>query len=113
MLAMLRSGSMQQMTMLAELIRVAEKSRSCWELIRRLMAGRELVVQPGAHLVEGGGQGIELVRCLRGRGRPSSVSSTASRSRLEFLGVADDAVDMTDHQVIDDDQDAEQRRPGS
>ena len=82
------------------------------ELIRRLMAGRELVVQAGTHLVEGGGQRIELVRMLAGQGAPLQRQFHRQPIQAQFLGVADDAVDMTDHQVIDDDQDAERDDQG-
>ncbi|MNK77495.1 hypothetical protein D3C87_970940 [compost metagenome] len=82
------------------------------ELIRRLMAGVELVVQSGAHLVEGGGQCIELVRVFAGQGTPLQGQLHRQPIQTQFLGVADDAVDMTDHQVIDDDQDAERDDQG-
>ena len=82
------------------------------ELIGGLMAGRELVVQPGAHLVEGGGQGIEFVRGLAGQGATFQGQLHREAIQAQFLGIADDAVDMTDHQIVDDDQDAERDDQG-
>ncbi len=77
------------------------------QLFRRLMACRKLVVQPCSHLVEGGDQGIQLVGFLAGQGAPLQRQLYGQSIQIEFLGIVGDAVEVTDHQIVNDDQDAE------
>ena len=76
------------------------------QLFDRLMAGNQLVTQSGTHLVEGGDQGIQLIGFLAWLRAAFQLQLHVEPIEVELLGVVGDAVDVPDHQIVNDDQDA-------